>query len=73
MAYRKPRERCPECGAPDPPPVKVCANETCGREFRRSEGGIATATYCRAACAKAQASREYRRRTKEQRAATATT
>jgi hypothetical protein len=57
-------ERCPECGAPDPPPVKTCANETCDRTFRRSEGGRADAIYCRRSCAKAQAMREFRRREK---------
>lgn len=57
-------ERCPECGAPDPPPVKTCASETCDRAFRRSEGGRADAIYCSRRCAKAQAQRQFRRRAK---------
>jgi hypothetical protein len=58
------RERCPECGAPNPPPVKTCASETCDRQYRRSQGGRADAIYCSRLCAQAQAQRQYRRRAK---------
>jgi hypothetical protein len=53
-------ETCPECGAPNPPPVKTCANLTCRKQYRRSEAGRADAKYCSRACAQAQAARNFR-------------
>lgn len=53
---------CPTCGAPDWPPEKICASETCGVMFRRSEAGRADAIYCSRKCAHAEAARQYRRR-----------
>jgi hypothetical protein len=59
------RERCPECGRPDPPPLKTCARAACGRTFRVPEGGCRSdALYCSGKCAAAQAQQAFRDRRK---------
>jgi hypothetical protein len=65
-------ETCPTCrGRGFLPPLKVCANEKCGREFRWQEGRAKQGQYrtkgvrfCSLQCAAAQVQREYRRRRK---------
>lgn len=59
---------CPTCGGRGSiPPVKVCANENCGKPFRWPNDAKANAhtkgvIYCSRKCARATASRMARRR-----------
>lgn len=59
---------CPDClGTGKLPPLKVCANERCGKEFRFKEGGkkASGVRFCSTRCENAQGQRELRRRRKQ--------